>query len=61
MKFQNLPIDVELERFKLHISQQNNNRILFSGIFGIGKTYFVKKFFETEKEYIPITLKCKPK
>lgn len=56
MKFENLPIDEESDRFKIHLSQENNIRILFSGIFGIGKTYFIKKFFESEIDYIPITL-----
>ncbi len=34
--------------FKKHITIENNNKILFSGKFGIGKTYFLNKFFETE-------------
>lgn len=30
--------------FKFHLD--NNKRILFSGAFGIGKTYFLKEFFK---------------
>lgn len=56
MKFQNLSISDEVDRFKIHLSQENNNRILFSGIFGIGKTYFIEKFFDTENDYISLTL-----
>lgn len=32
------------------INEKDNSRILFSGKFGIGKTYFLNKFFEANKE-----------
>ena len=56
MKFQNLSIDKEIFRFKKHLEELDNNRIIFSGIFGIGKTFFIQKFFESEENYIPIKL-----
>lgn len=56
MAFTNLSIDSEIVRFKEHLKQENNNRILFSGIFGIGKTYFIEKFFENNEDYISIKL-----
>lgn len=56
MKFNNLPITTEIERFRSHLNELNNTRIIFSGIFGIGKTYFIQKFFESETNYIPIRI-----
>lgn len=35
------------DNFQIHIN--NNRRILFSGQYGIGKTYFLKEFFEDMK------------
>lgn len=47
----------EFEKFKVHIASENNYRILFSGIFGLGKTFFLNNFFsEFEDEYIYIKL-----
>src|SRR5690606_38851151 len=52
-----LSIEAEASRFKQHINLENNQRILFSGIFGLGKTYFIEKFFrEHEESYILIKL-----
>lgn len=56
MEFPKLNITSEILRFKNHLDEENNNRILFSGIFGIGKTYFIKNFFETDENYISINL-----
>lgn len=39
----------EDEKFKKHVEIQDNERIIFSGKFGIGKTTFITKFFEKEK------------
>lgn len=36
----------ELARFKTHLDLEGNNQIIFSGIFGIGKTHFIKEFKE---------------
>lgn len=41
--------EVEKE-FKEYIDSNNDSRIFFSGKFGVGKTWFLKKFFEKEKE-----------
>jgi hypothetical protein len=56
MAFPNLSIESEVIRFSEHLKQENNNRILFSGIFGIGKTYFIERFFEDNEDYISIKL-----
>jgi hypothetical protein len=56
MAFPILDINGEISRFKQHLEEENNSRILFSGIFGIGKTFFIKKFFENDENYISIKL-----
>lgn len=57
MTFKDLPITVEEKRFKEHLEIEENNRIIFSGIFGIGKTYFLNKFFELNSDkFIAIKL-----
>ncbi|WP_114748344.1 P-loop NTPase fold protein [Pleomorphovibrio marinus] len=33
-----------------HLEKEKNNRILFSGKFGIGKTYFLNKFFDDNSD-----------
>ena len=33
------------ERFEEHIEIEENNRIVFSGKFGTGKTYFLNSYF----------------
>jgi predicted ATPase len=52
MSFPILNSDTETTSFKKHLEQENNSSIIFSGIFGIGKTYFIKKFFETNENPI---------
>tara|TARA_R110002051_G_scaffold238021_1_gene298844 strand:+ start:279 stop:1697 length:1419 start_codon:yes stop_codon:yes gene_type:complete len=49
-----IEITSEKERFNEHLNIENNNNIIFSGIFGIGKTYFLKEFFEENKDFTPI-------
>ena len=57
MEFENLSIEDESKRFIEHLSIENNNRIIFSGIFGIGKTYFIDHFFKShENDFIQIKL-----
>lgn len=56
MKFKDLTINKEINRFRSHLDELDNTRIIFSGIFGIGKTYFIRKFFENETNYVPIKL-----
>ncbi len=43
-----IDIQTETERFKEHLNSSKNNRIIFSGMFGIGKTYFLDLFFKDE-------------
>lgn len=46
-----IPIEELFPKFKGHLEPKNNSRILFSGKFGIGKTYFLKEFFKINQEY----------
>lgn len=46
-----IPIEELFLKFKEHLEIKNNSRILFSGKFGIGKTYFLKNFFKADQEY----------
>lgn len=45
-----------IEEFDFHFLKENNNRIIFSAPFGTGKTTFIKEFFETQRDYLPIHL-----
>ncbi len=45
-----IPIDQLYPKFVEHLEIENNSRILFSGKFGIGKTYFLNEFFEDKKD-----------
>lgn len=57
MEFRNLETTEEAARFKKHLDLEENERIVFSGIFGIGKTYFIDRFFgQFSSDYIPIRL-----
>ncbi|WP_294316460.1 P-loop NTPase fold protein [uncultured Chryseobacterium sp.] len=52
-------IEKVFQKFEDHLNVENNNRIVFSGKFGIGKSYFLNEFFKDErydKEYFPIYL-----
>lgn len=52
-----IPVEKQHPVFKDHLDAENNERIIFSGIFGIGKSYFLKDFFEKHKEeYLAINL-----
>ena len=44
-------ISNSIERFQDHLSPKENDRIIFSGKFGAGKTYFLKKFFKEKEEH----------
>lgn len=59
MKEQSLtiPIDKIKSDFQLFLTPEHNRRIIFSGPFGIGKTYFLNEFFREETEYFPIFLR----
>lgn len=50
-------IEKVFQKFENHLNVENNNRVVFSGKFGIGKSYFLNVFFNDkkyEKEYFPI-------
>ncbi|MEN7548759.1 P-loop NTPase fold protein [Rapidithrix thailandica] len=49
-------IETPRKRFEEHLSSDENKRILFSGKFGSGKTYFLKKFFEEHDKYEAVHL-----
>lgn len=42
-------IEKVFQKFEDHLNIENNNRIIFSGKFGIGKSYFLNSFFNDEK------------
>ena len=45
-----------MEQFQAHLNNTNNQRIIFSGCFGSGKTTFLNNFFndpaQQEKYYV---------
>jgi hypothetical protein len=41
---------IPANNFQAHLDVSNNNRIIFSGRFGCGKTTFLKHFFDTYKD-----------
>lgn len=52
-----ISIDKQSERFKDHINDPHNERMIFSGMFGIGKSYFLKKFFDSNNDkYLAVNL-----
>lgn len=52
-----VPVDDQIVTFSEHIDDPQNERIIFSGIFGIGKSYFLERFFEfKEDKYVTIKL-----
>lgn len=52
-----IPIDSIERDFAEFLSPDSNKRIIFSGPFGIGKTYFLDKFFKPrDSKYFPIFL-----
>ncbi len=52
---QEIPIDKEIERFRIHL--ENNCRVVLTAQFGDGKTYFLKEMQETlADEYYFVTL-----
>lgn len=57
MEFKELSIEIESNRFLKHLEIKDNSRIIFSGIFGIGKTYFLNNFFKSKpQEYETIRI-----
>jgi hypothetical protein len=52
-----ISIDDESSRFKKFLQLPGNDRIIFSAIFGSGKTYFLNEFFKSNtEEYVSIHL-----
>lgn len=53
-----ISIERESQRFLDFIQEENNNNIIFSGIYGIGKSFFINDFFNNQhsEKYIPIFL-----
>jgi len=45
-----IPIEELFPKFKEHLEIKDNSRILFSGRFGIGKTYFLNDFFKNYQD-----------
>lgn len=45
-----IPVDKVFEVFKKHLDSNKNTRVFFSGQYGIGKTFYLKEFFDTYKE-----------
>lgn len=57
MKDLKIPVQGQHVVFKNHLDDERNERVIFSGIFGIGKTYFLHDFFSIHKsEYLAINL-----
>ena len=53
-----MKIDLTSEKlnFARHLKLPNNNQIIFSGIFGIGKTYFLNQYFKEKAEEYELIL-----
>lgn len=45
-----IPIEEPIRLFKQHLELEHNKRIIFSAPFGVGKTYFLDKFFKVSEE-----------
>ncbi len=52
-----IPIEKIKTDFQAFLEPEHNRRIIFSGPFGIGKTYFLNEFFKEKTEYFPIFLR----
>lgn len=44
-------LEIPKKQFSAHLDLINNHRIIFSGGFGTGKTYFLDKFFQDHEKY----------
>ena len=49
-------IDTPRKQFDSHLQLKGNDRIIFSGKFGIGKTYFLDKYFKNNESFEVINL-----
>ena len=43
-------LDTPTEEFTKFLDDKQNRRIIFSGAFGTGKTYFLKEFFSDKEK-----------
>lgn len=50
----------ESQRFLDFMNEENNNNIIFSGVYGIGKSYFINEFFNVSHENKYFTLFITP-
>ncbi|XZF15304.1 P-loop NTPase fold protein [Chitinophagaceae bacterium MMS25-I14] len=46
----NIPFDGNNRRFIQHLNLEHNDRVIFSGKFGMGKTTFLEEFFKKENQ-----------
>lgn len=52
-----VPLQKLHEAFRQHLAEPRNQRVIFSGAFGIGKTYFLKEYFAAQPDnYIAVKL-----
>lgn len=51
-----LTVNQPKKKFEEFLASKNNHRIIFSGIFGNGKTTFLKAYFRENKDYLAIHL-----
>ena len=55
-----ISIDNESKRFFRFLQEENNDNIIFSGIYGIGKSFFINDFFNKKHTDKYITLFLTP-
>ena len=50
------PLDISRpsQNFEAHLNLEGNERTIFSGIFGAGKTYFLRSFFREHPRYVSL-------
>ncbi|MGI4736483.1 MAG: P-loop NTPase fold protein [Janthinobacterium lividum] len=52
-----ISIEEQSKLFRQHLEEEGNDRIIFSGAFGTGKTYFLENFFlDNKKDFLTIKL-----
>lgn len=49
-------LEIPKKQFIEHLGIDHNHRIVFSGAFGTGKTYFLERFFKKHESYEAIHL-----
>ena len=49
MSTEDFKIPIPFKQFQEHLNLENNYRIIFSGIFGIGKTTYIRDFFKQDE------------